>query len=209
MKSTKLNIADLSCEMIEVRSIDFDFSEGFGETWEFTEASRCEKCNAIVMGGGDKHSDLDGDSDCDGYVSETSGPMMSYYYPCPELDAEEAAQKLVDTCLCVVTINNETALALTGGGMDLSWEICRAYIDLGYLPPLAFCDLPGICGKGLKARDRDTVAACLKTCAVAASWANRTAERINDVVKAARRRARADRKEATSKTAKKTTKRAK
>lgn len=33
-------------------------------------------------------------------------------------------------------------LALTGGGMDMSWEIAETYVDLGYLPPSNLGSLP-------------------------------------------------------------------
>ena len=95
--------------------------------------------------------------------------MMNYYYPI-DLDAErddleEAAKKLVDLPLCIVTFEDSDtiALALTGGGMDLSWEICEAYMLLGYLPPLHFCDLPGISGRGTSNRDKWIIAGCRRS----------------------------------------------
>jgi hypothetical protein len=116
--------------------------------------------------------------------------MMNYYYPVEIDDTDEAAKLLADTCLCIVTIDDKTALALTGGGMDLSWEICAAFIKLGFLPPLHFCDLPGMAGKPRGDEDKLTIAACLKTCEVASNWALRTAERIRDLVKRAAKDAR-------------------
>ena len=35
----------------------------------------------------------------------------------------------------------EAALAVSAGGMDLSWDVCEAYLLLGYLPPLNFYHL--------------------------------------------------------------------
>ena len=38
--------------------------------------------------------------------------------------------------VCVVNfVEDGAVLALTGGGMDLSWELCHAYVVLGFLPP--------------------------------------------------------------------------
>lgn len=87
------------------------------------------------------------------------GPMMSYYYPLPDgfrnwgehpfpRDEYAAADALRDVPLCVVRIDGDGyGLALTGGGMDLSWEIAEAFALLGYLPPVHFADLPGMAGK--------------------------------------------------------------
>jgi hypothetical protein len=203
MATKKFDLDNLSCAAVQMTPVDFDWTEGYGETWESFEATRCEKCGAILIcsSGGDKHKDIDCDSNCDGWVNETSGPMMSYYYPCVVYNVEEAAQKLVDTCLCVVKVGDQTALALTGGGMDLSWEICEVFMLLGFLPPLHFADLPGMSGRGTSARDKRIVAACLKTCEVSANWARSTADRIKRMVKDAQHRERLQRAEARAKKA--------
>jgi hypothetical protein len=199
-RNTLVNIKldELRCDAIESKPRDFDFSEGYTETWDYCEASRCGDCNAVVIGReGDRHSDVDHESECNGHISG-EGPMMSYFYPVDLDDAEEAARKLVDTCLCVVTMTegNQTGLALTGGGMDLSWEICAAFIALGFLPPLHFCDLPGMAGRPRGKEDAFTIKACLRSCEIAASRAMRTAERIRDMVKWANKRAREAKKTA-------------
>ncbi len=77
------------------------------------------------------------------------GPMMNYRY---EVDLnrigsmEDAAFALKDVPLCIVDMEGDHYLALTGGGMDLSWEICEAYMRLGYLPPTHFARLPRYAG---------------------------------------------------------------
>lgn len=181
-------IRDLSCDAIEVKPRDFDWTEGYGETWECWEACHCDQCNAVVLGReGDRHSDVDSESECRGALSG-EGPMMSYWYPVAIDDVEEAARAIVDSPLCVVQVNGETGLALTGGGMDLSWEICEAFMVLGHLPPLHFADLPGMAERGTSKRDQWIVAGCLKSCAVAASWATGRAKRIRRMVRAARER---------------------
>jgi hypothetical protein len=78
---------------------------------------------------------------------EMFSPMMNYIYPLPHFDhmdpAEAQAKLIGEGPVCVVMVEDEPHLALTGGGMDLSWDICWAYMVLGYLPPVHFCrDLP-------------------------------------------------------------------
>lgn len=199
MITKRPKIQDMSCASIEMQPVsiqwpdmpyDYD-NEGKEGTWSFLEALRCEHCGEIVVlssEGDGAHNDLDPDSDCTGYCGTAEGPMMSYYYPLGGL-TEDDARKLVDTCLCVVTVSGETGLALTGGGMDLSWEICEAFMLLGRLPPVHFCDLPGMAGRGINARDRWIVSGCLKSCEVAAQWAERKAARVRDMVRAARKSA--------------------
>jgi hypothetical protein len=197
---TKLTpIADLSCAALDSKPITVDWQElaKVEDAYTVTEASICEKCGAAVVGcGGERHSDADYESECDGHIPEQEGPMMNYFYPVDLDDTEDAARKLADTCLCVVEVNGQTGLALTGGGMDLSWEICAAFIALDFLPPLHFCDLPGMAGRPRHAKDRRTVAACLHACEMAAGFAQRTAERIRSMVRLANKRARAEKKRA-------------
>lgn len=72
------------------------------------------------------------------------GPMMNYYWPLGHSLREiatcaplvEVAWKVRSLNLAVVEFNDFYALALTGGGMDLSWEIAYGYVQLGYMPPL-------------------------------------------------------------------------
>lgn len=82
----------------------------------------------------------------EGYESANfpaEGPMMNYYWPLTHwlnADPYEFAERLRSFNLCLVKIEIEDdnalwALALTGGGMDLSWDIAAGYIALGFLPP--------------------------------------------------------------------------
>lgn len=87
-------------------------------------------------------SDFDALMQVEPYMYGAEGPMMNYYYPVEIDDPAETAAKLAHVPLCVVEVNGSTALALTGGGMDMSWDICRAFIMAGYLPPAHFADLP-------------------------------------------------------------------
>lgn len=100
----------------------------------------------------------------------SEGPMMNYSYGLGgdrsdrvggygnTTDAIGAAYRIRDLPLCLVEIEDEMHLALTGGGMDLSWEIVEAYTALGQLPPVHF-DLPAMSGRGENERDRYLIAA--------------------------------------------------
>lgn len=104
-------------------------------------------------------------------------PMMNYYYPLPDRDSfnGEDANKIQDMPLVLVEFEDENcALALTGGGMDLSWEICEAFIRLGYRPPLHFCDLPAMAGRGESEHDRAIIEACKESARIAIRWAEGT-----------------------------------
>jgi hypothetical protein len=201
---SRSTIKSLSCEAIDTKPIDyqwdgqnFDLDET-DEGWAFWEATRCESCKGIVVGrgnvGGEKHRHCDDETQCEGYVTETEAPMMSYFYPLAIDDPEQAARALVDLPVCVVSVDGTTGLALTGGGMDLSWEICEAYMLLGSLPPVHFADLPGIAGRGTSERDRWIVAGCLRSCGVAARWSQDRARRIRAMATRARTDANAKRK---------------
>lgn len=85
------------------------------------------------------------DNDVDGM--SVDGPGMMYFMPCHVADGERSAVALVDLAVVPVAINGETGLALSGGGQDMSWDICAAYIALGQLPPVHYArDLPRFAG---------------------------------------------------------------
>lgn len=71
-------------------------------------------------------------------------PMMNYYYPYESgMPASDQSVLMFNgVSVVVVEVDGDEVLALSGGGMDLSWDICKSYILLGYLPPVHFCDLP-------------------------------------------------------------------
>jgi hypothetical protein len=92
------------------------------------------------------------------------GPMMNYFYPVSDYTRggmEDWAATIADLPLCVVELDGERGLALTGGGMDLSWEIAEAYVRLGYYPP-SWLELPAMSGRGESAKDR-AIASALAT----------------------------------------------
>ena len=88
-------------------------------------------------------------------------PKMNYIYPLPEFERRPGTvfvgslgvesdgyskelKKRLDAAGAVTVIrridDDKFYLALTGGGMNMSWDICAGYIALGYLPPLDFCE---------------------------------------------------------------------
>lgn len=83
-------------------------------------------------------------------------PMMNHAYPIEDGDAERMQAILAVRSLPVVVVEyqDRPVLALSGGGMDLSWEICESYMRLGYLPPVSFAaSLPAMADRAEKAPD--------------------------------------------------------
>lgn len=121
-------------------------------------------------------------ADADARDMGAEGPMMNYYYPVDLDDAADAARKLADTCLCVVEVDGRDGLALTGGGMDLSWEIAAAFVTLGYLPPVHFADLPNMAGMGATTRNLTTAAAMVRSCELMAARMVRNVDHLGRIV---------------------------
>jgi hypothetical protein len=75
-------------------------------------------------------------------VYGAEGPMMSWYWAIED-DADdfdenklaEMAALIKDLPLCAIWLDGTLGVALTGGGMDLSWHIAEAFIRLGWFPP--------------------------------------------------------------------------
>lgn len=144
----------LSADALASTPVDYDWSEGYTEEWEYVEAVYCETCEKAVL--------CHGYTECEDCGSElpAEGPMMMYYYPLPEALSDEQIEALVDEPLCYVRVGDTHGLALTGGGMDLSWEICEAFIKIGYFPPVHFCNLPRMAGRGESERDKEIINTC-------------------------------------------------
>lgn len=188
----------LNCDAVECKPVTVDWAERMGEDmegWRAFEAFTCDECGRVVVA-----SSL-GENECRDLLEEITvteedgsegeernqcrctihaeGPMMNYYYPVKINDCEEAAKLIAHLPLCVIEFEDgETALALTGGGMDLSWEICEAFIALGYWPPVHFCDLPEMGGRGKSDKDRKTMETCMESCRILEGWTARKRERV-------------------------------
>jgi hypothetical protein len=167
---------------------DIDYTaEGSGGSWEFWEGVTCEGCGRVHVywngGGNEPHKDADDETECAEHLPAAEGPMMSYWYPCPIADEASAARELADLPLCVVKVDGETGIALTGGGMDLSWEICEAYTRLGYLPPIHYAGrLPRTADRMTDGRRRVLVAA-KRAAEIRLAWATRALEDITNLEK--------------------------
>ena len=100
---------------------------------------------------------------------------MCYYYPLPQGDSfdEDDAKKIQPLNLCLVYFpeDNQHVLALTGGGMDFSWDIVEAYIRLGYYPPVHF-RLPRFAGHTHTVHRETIIQACIKGRELVKGWMN-------------------------------------
>ncbi len=114
----------------------------------------------------------------DGYYEWKDGffPMMNYAYPIDlryGADQEELAGHIdaLAGCVTLVTVDDQTYLALTGGGMNLAWNICAAFIACRCMPPLKYLEaLPKMAGGGMYASNLpDDVAALVLACIPAAA----------------------------------------
>lgn len=143
-KSKRIAIKDLRGDCVDESTVHVDWREILGDNldgftpYEWVECS----CGHEFCAVGFSPCCPECGDDCDG----AEGPQMNYYYPVKIDDCEAAAEKIRDLPLCVVQLEDgTTALALTGGGMDLSWPIARAHVALGELPP-AWIRLPRMAG---------------------------------------------------------------
>jgi hypothetical protein len=183
-----IDLENLRYDAVGATPVDADWSElGYdpdGETgFDFREAHRCENDHTLEGLWEAAHElDLDAEnilipeeldrllvtteSECPVCSAEhhQEGPMMNYYYPVDLDDLDEAAKLIVDTPLCAVNVHGQTGLALTGGGMDLSWEICEAFLLLGFAPPAHFAgNLPRMSGRGKSRLDKKILQGCVKS----------------------------------------------
>jgi hypothetical protein len=197
MSDISNTIANLRNCTVDAAHRRVDWRELLGEDmegWEAFEVVECHECEAeFVMSsnmGHDEHryiqpEDEHGDEvECMAMIDHEVGPQMNFFYPCPDLDPEEAANAIAHLPLCVVVMEDgETGFALTGGGMDLSWEICAAYIACGFAPPVEYCDLPNMAGRGRHKDSALILAACVRSCEIAEGWAKRKRERLAELAK--------------------------
>mgnify|MGYP000695830461 CR=1 FL=1 len=141
--------------------IDCDECSGSGEV----DCDECDSDGEVTCSECDGTGVVDGDADYDSW-----SPMMNYIYPLPgSFEVPDDVQdKLNNTT--IVCIDDNYYLALTGGGMDLSWEICESYINLGYYPPAHFCCLPRMAGRGTSDGDKRILAYCRESLRIKQRW---------------------------------------
>lgn len=118
--------------------------------------------------------------------NEDYEPMMNYIYPLPDNFEvpEDFREKLHN--MTIVWINDEEKhyLALTGGGMDMTWEIAETYIDLGYYPPTAYCRLPRMAGKDYSSKkNKRIIDACKESLKASSGWKQSTLKQLEDLGK--------------------------
>ena len=211
---------------IESKPQDFDFSEGYAETWDVASKpdfdawdaeqcmdfaddegltldndpreydrvllqSICEQSLGMAVYDNEPTSDLlaavidsitagDGDARIDEWreacrdqyeCCDGGFPMMNYRYPVKLRDeTNQMAFDSLDGLPLTLIEDLESGdfyLALTGGGMDLSAEICKAYIALGQRPPAHFCRVPRMAGCKYSREFLDILAA---SCQIAIEW---------------------------------------
>ena len=112
------------------------------------------------------------------------GPMMNYRYPVElyRIGGEAAAARaLMHLPVCLVEMGNDWYLALTGGGMDLSWELCEAYMRLGYLPPASLVNLPRYAGKELSPVNDWIIRGCIESCETLKGWQESRIETLQEL----------------------------
>lgn len=176
----------MNCDTVDVKPRRMDWSKGYAETWESWEASECPNCGDAVVVNRDECPKCHKENEDGG-----QGPMMNYFYSLNEENFDggtiEAARKLAHLPVCLVKLDggqdstDEWGLALTGGGMDFSWEICEAYILLGYMPPAHFCrDLPQFAGMKLTAEKRRVLREARASLKCQNAWNNHGMERLRD-----------------------------
>jgi hypothetical protein len=188
--SIKAQIADLRCDCVNATPIDFDFGEVYGETWETVDpdlsSMSAEQIRELASDHGVDLDDLPADPDefeewtaaaADKLLeslrdNDDLAPIMNYTYPIDgcNLESGEVQARLLGLPLVAVTIGGETRMALSGGGMDFSWQICEAYTRIGLLPPVHFRP-PMSCENPDDPTIRLVAAAYLKSCTVAGNCA--------------------------------------
>lgn len=192
VKRIRKEVENLSAAHVDSESRQVDWSDTLGDGmdgWRSYDAVTCPECNKTVCVVGPtgecRHSDVDDDADCGGYLN-SDGPVMNYFYPCNVSRPEKAAISLSGAVCIVQMADGETGFALTGGGMDLSWDIAAAYVECGFLPP-AWIRLPDFGGLTLTTRTRTIIEACKRSAEIMAErarWSVGDLERLEKRMRA-------------------------
>lgn len=190
------DVETLYVECVDYKPVSYSWG-GFDANGERQWRSLSLECDCCGMSPKERRESLDSDDDLAGWYTDGSEPsegqpclfsgcsgdyfgaepMMNYYYPLPsQTFGADNAEAIENLPVVLVEIDGEYALALSGGGMDLSWEICEAYMRLGFLPPFHFTRLPGMAGKPDGAVDAWVIAGAKRSCEVIAGWVKRRSE---------------------------------
>jgi hypothetical protein len=162
---------------------DCNYCDGSGtEENEDGERVECEECR----GDGALDEDCDtcdgrGEWDPDEGDPDAWHPIQSRMWHLPHFDIPDNWRDcLVSTT--VVEIDGNHYLALTGCGMNLSWEIAESFIRLGYRPP-AGLRLATICGRGHSEQDQAIAEICRESKRILMRWMESGIEDIDRAVK--------------------------
>lgn len=113
-------------------------------------------------------------------IEESFIPISSWIWPVHisvslEPQHLQAMLHLYAGPVCLVEIDNSYYLGLTGAGMDLSWDLAKAYLLLGNYPPGEIARaLPNFAGMGMSSEKHWVMQGCLGSMqALADFWTSR------------------------------------
>ena len=188
-KENERKLHKLTFNFIHATSIQFDWSEGYGDTWHIMYP------DVFSMDDDERAAYIDDYGiDVNDYSEATLiehlqdeilndpkyQPMMNYYTDMGNADVSDMVTLFADSCYTVIQFDDESiGLALTGGGMDMRWSMAKAFVKAGFLPPGYICDLPHLAGHD----DALIIAACNEALVALANAHLRTVGRNNDILK--------------------------
>jgi hypothetical protein len=165
MFNPKTPVSDLYADYVTAKPQYFDLSTGEYAYWL---SVACDNCGKVFV----SETGLGACPVCD-QEPEIDGPINNYIYPISVErigGAEEAALAVKGLSLCILEHNDQHYLALTGCGMDMSWDIAEGYMRLGYLPPSHFADLPLFAGMQLNRTTRWVLAGMRRSLRLQIGW---------------------------------------
>lgn len=203
MKAEDLSCAHVYTQSVDVDWANAGYDRGWEPVWPAThldgednpiEDEPVYYCDMCAEGWREDDLDIQEDADvgccpdCGHAIAtvldpigfESLEPAMSYHWPVrlPRDACEAATAQAVLDCGSVALIawnDGGHSIVLTGGGMDLSWDICAAYVACGQLPPVALSGLPALAGHK---PDQSVVAAMIRSCEAVATQVSIAAKQI-------------------------------
>jgi hypothetical protein len=185
----KETLENLTYNFIDAGSESYDWSEGYAESWDIIRPDASQFSESEIIAAAElydieiadfEHNELIENIQNEIWIDSQYEPMMNYYVDLGNYNAQEIAQKFNNSCFTVIEFDTgNIGLALTGGGMDMSWSMARAFINAGYLPPQYISQLPGMSGENSAL----TIAACNKTLKILSNRFLRTIEQNNNLIK--------------------------
>jgi hypothetical protein len=182
-------LENLTGNFIDAGSVGYDWSEGYADSWDiirpdasqFDETEIIEAAELYDIEIADfEHNELIEEIQNEIWLDSQYEPMMNYYTDLGDVSGQDIAQKFNNSCFTVIEFDTgNVGLALTGGGMDMSWSMARAFISAGYLPPEYICQLPKMGGENSAL----TIAACNETLKILSDRFLRVIEQNNNLIK--------------------------